>query len=449
LPSFAHSSFRTFVLEDLATMGITISYRGRLADLTRIEDFEDRLLDLALEMGGQAQIWRSFADQDPRRVVRGAILNLAPGLESTSLLVAPEGWLIGLTDIKNAELGKVTEPPWCFTKTQFGPIEGHVALVEMLAALGREFLTYLEVSDEGGYWVTRDLAELARRRTFLQGAIEGIAEGLERHGLSGEAAEDPEILLRRIERIAGQVSRILARPAEHPPVEFPEDETFGVAPDLDAAEKQWDEMIKHKRRQQEWMLRSIEERRSRGESDEGAFDHALNDLGLEMPGEETEADDEPWREDERESFLESLDEESTPAEVGDEKGDPFADEDERHPLMESALDLLMRLHTVFKGADPQYESALSTLYQGSGDAMGGLAQALAGREYDMEEYGLCVVQLKRALRGAAFARGAMFLLRPALPAEAWQELQDKIRELERGIFQELNRVREEYGAGEG
>jgi hypothetical protein len=80
--------------------------------------------------------------------------------------------------------------------------------------------------------------------------------------------------------------------------------------------------------------------------------------------------------------------------------------------------------------------------------MGGLAQALAGREYDMEEYGLCVVQLKRALRGAAFARGAMFLLRPALAAEVWQELQGKIRELERGIYQELNRVREQYGAGE-
>ncbi len=345
-------------------MGITIAYRGRLADLTRIEDFEDRLLDLALEVGGQAQIWRSFADKDPRRVVRGAILNLAPGLESTSLLVAPEGWLIGLTDIKEAELGRLAEAPWCLTKTQFGPIEGHVALVEMLAALGREFLTDLEVSDEGGYWETRDLAELARRRSFLQGAIEGIAEGLQHHGLTSEAAEDPEILLRRIARIAGQVSRILARPAEHPPVEFPEDDTFGGAPDLDAAEKQWDEMFKHKRRQQEWMQRSIEERRSRGESDEGAFDNALNDLGLEVPGEESESDDEPWQEDERELFAEALEEESAPAEVGDENADTFADEDERHPLMKSALDLLTRLHTVFKGVDPQFESAFSTLYQG-------------------------------------------------------------------------------------
>src|ERR1700741_3601044 len=98
-------------------MGITIAYRGRLADLTRIEDFEDRLLDLALEVGGQARLWRTQADSDPARVVRGIILNLAPGLESTSMLLSPEGWLVGLAQIEDAECGGLTEPPWCFTKT--------------------------------------------------------------------------------------------------------------------------------------------------------------------------------------------------------------------------------------------------------------------------------------------------------------------------------------------
>ncbi len=131
-------------------MGITIAYRGRLADLGRIEDFEDRLIDFALEMGGLAQIWRSWDDHNPERMVRGAILGLAPGQESTSLLLSPEGWLIGLTDIEDAEEGRLTEPPWCFVKTQFGPVEAHVALVEMLEALEREFLPDLEVHDEGG-----------------------------------------------------------------------------------------------------------------------------------------------------------------------------------------------------------------------------------------------------------------------------------------------------------
>jgi hypothetical protein len=43
-------------------MGITIAYRGRLADLARVEDFEDRLLDLALNVLGLAHLERYGCD---------------------------------------------------------------------------------------------------------------------------------------------------------------------------------------------------------------------------------------------------------------------------------------------------------------------------------------------------------------------------------------------------
>jgi hypothetical protein len=42
-------------LDESSPMGITIAYRGRLADLTRIEDFEDRLVDLVPAEGLAAQ----------------------------------------------------------------------------------------------------------------------------------------------------------------------------------------------------------------------------------------------------------------------------------------------------------------------------------------------------------------------------------------------------------
>ena len=60
-------------------MGVTISYRGRLAEPARIEDFEDRLIDFALEVGGLARIWRTWADDDPDRMVRGVILDWRRG----------------------------------------------------------------------------------------------------------------------------------------------------------------------------------------------------------------------------------------------------------------------------------------------------------------------------------------------------------------------------------
>ena len=116
-------------------MGVTVAYRGRIADLSRIEDFEDRSIDLSLSSSRArsylAQLIRHRSGPDhPRRHPRSRA-----GLEPTSLLLSPWGWLIGLTDIEDAEEGRLTEPPWCFTKTQFGPVEAHVALVELFTAL--------------------------------------------------------------------------------------------------------------------------------------------------------------------------------------------------------------------------------------------------------------------------------------------------------------------------
>ena len=109
---------------------------------------------------------------------------------------------------------------------------------------------------------------------------------------------------------------------------------------------------------------------------------------------------------------------------GEADDDPFAAEaNERHPLLQQAMDLLVRFDTLFRDDDPRFQRpALGTLYQGAGDAMGGLAQALSHRDHDALDYGLRIVQLKRALRGAAFARGALFPLRSTMSAEQFDEL---------------------------
>jgi hypothetical protein len=83
--------------------------------------------------------------------------------------------------------------------------------------------------------------------------------------------------------------------------------------------------------------------------------------------------------------------------------------------------------------------------------MGGLAQALSDYgddEDDLDLYGLRVVQFKRALRGAAFARGALFPLRPALTADQFDPLHGTLRQMEQDIFQELGRLRSDHRADE-
>ena len=81
-------------------MGITIHYHGTIDELSRIEELEDRVADLVFALGGRVTVWRSFADHDPQRVVRGVIVDIAPGHDTFSLLVSPEGHLVPLFQIE-------------------------------------------------------------------------------------------------------------------------------------------------------------------------------------------------------------------------------------------------------------------------------------------------------------------------------------------------------------
>jgi hypothetical protein len=92
------------------------------------------------------------------------VCDLAPGLETVSLALAPEGQLIGLVDLATIAETPLLDRPWLFVKTSIGSIESHVALVEILVELAARYLADFELIDEGGYWPDRDAVTLARRR---------------------------------------------------------------------------------------------------------------------------------------------------------------------------------------------------------------------------------------------------------------------------------------------
>ena len=187
-------------------MGITIHYRGTLDNVDCVEQMEDWSMDVAFALGGKATVWRSFGDHDPSRIVRGVMIEMTPGQDTLSLLVSPEGHLTPLFQIEEAEQTAFSEPPWCFVKTQFGSLTGHVAVVHLLDALKQRYANNLEVSDDGEYYETRDIGNLRHKRKFFNGAIRSMADGLREHGLSKEAMEDPDIVARRIERVAARMA---------------------------------------------------------------------------------------------------------------------------------------------------------------------------------------------------------------------------------------------------
>lgn len=427
-------------------MGITVHYRGTMPDLQRIEEFEDRVLDLVLEFDGIGRIWRSYADHDPSRVIRGMILDLSPGQETTSLLVAPEGWLVPLVAIEAAEKGEFTSPPYCSVKTQFGSIEGHVALIELLTYLKREFIPDLEVIDEGGYWEARDVRSLQQKFSEMRRIINTLGRALESFPLNAEAAEDPEILIARIERIASHVHTVLKRPPEHPPVDFNDS-------DLDwneVDEPGWDAFYKQQRRKQEGLHRAIEEQRKEGVDHNEAFENALRSEGIvDLPFEDDDANTDTgvgnW--DELEDVDDDIGESWKDGRLDDASSEEGTSVDAfpglRHPLQLLAADVSLRIFKLFEDTDKR-SSAIDTLMGSLGDIGGGLAQALGiDPPFEIHEPGLSIVQLKRALRGCAFAMGALYPLRAAdqLQPEVFEELMSTLQEIQGQILQELKRIR--------
>lgn len=402
-------------------MGVTIHYRGTIDDISQVETMEDRFLDLIFSLGGRATLWRSFADHDSSRVVRGLIVNLEPGQDTFSLLISPEGHLTPLFQINDAEKAPLDEPPSCFVKTQFGSLQGHVAVVHLLDALRQRFFSNLEVSDEGEYYQSRDVDQLAQKRQFLPSAVESMADGLREHGLSAEATEDPGILAVRIERIAALVHQKIHADRQRPSRDTEGEQ--GVNWNEPSLEEEADTMDRLRRQndlRSERMIRRIAEATASGLSAEAAFELAFTEEGLPIPAREV---DEPWDSAPSEPWTESL------------PSHPFADADEHslrsdHPAVTEAQAFLMQVMDLGHG-DANRSSFVSMLTRASLDMVGGLAQATHGESGDNIQRALAITQLKRALSGHAYARGAIFGLRSekAITGDQSNQLHEQLQSL--------------------
>jgi hypothetical protein len=339
------------------------------------------------------------------RVVRGLLVQLEPGQDSFSLLISPEGHLTPLFQIKEAEEAPFKEPPYCFVKTQFGSLQGHIAIVHLLDALRQRFFSNLQVSDEGGYYENRDANQLAHQRQLLQKAISSLAQGLRQTGLSSEAAEDPSILATRIERIATLVHQSIFADNPRDSDLNQGDSDTDDQPDSwseKSLEEEVEEMDRLRRRndlRSERMNRRIAEACAAGMSIEEALDLAMREEGLPIP----DRDEEEYRAD------------SDPTEYCDEYEDSSIDCEVYssrfgHPAVEQVKEFLGEILQFDEdGSGPS--SFISVLVRGSMEMLGGLAQATCDEDEDQFGRAWTISQLKRALSGHAYARGALFGLR--------------------------------------
>ncbi len=428
-------------------MGIAIHYRGSIDDLGGVEILEDRITDLVFALGGRATIWRSYADHDPSRIVRGLMIEMVPGQETFSLLISPEGHLTPLFQIEDAEKAPFDEPPYCFVKTQFGSTAGHIAIVHLLDALKQGYCSNLEVSDEGEYYEDRDVGKLTKKMRLLADATHSLADGLREYGLSEEAAEDPNIVASRIERIAKLVHQKMLGKAgtedQDPEAShFETKDTEWYEPSL---EEEVQAMDAHRRKNDlrgERMARRIAEATASGMSLEEAFELAMHEEGLGMPTDEERSaerengvfdaeveDNDPW--------LVSL-----PANPFDEGSE--IERREKHPAIVQATRFLYDVMEFEKDASPP-SPFISIACRGAMDMVGGIVQATDDAFDAPMDRALAITQLKRALTGHAFARGAIFGLRSAgaISDETSTQLHEQLAEILKTIHHLVERAWDE------
>jgi hypothetical protein len=340
------------------------------------------------------------------------------------LLVSPEGHLTPLLQIQEAEEIPFDEPPCCFVKTQFGSLQGHIAIVHLLDALQQRFFSNLQVSDEGGYYENRDVGYLAQKMQILRSAIQSMSEGVKHYGLSPEASEDPSILAKRIERIAALVQQSIfgekqgiSESKEDRQQDDDPDETYRE-PSLEEEVEAMDRLRRKNDLRSERMHRRITESYASGMSIEDAFAQAMREEGFSIPERDSddpdtpvafETDSEDWGETDSADSLEDDDESF----VDQERGIPGTD----HPAVEQVkqfLDQVMNLDPEDYGESTYF----SVLTRGGLEMLGGIVQATCD-EGDIEDgdgedhlaRAWAISQLKRALSGLAYARGAVFGLR--------------------------------------
>ena len=104
--------------------------------------------------------------------------------------------------------GHYWENKLLFTKTQFAPIEIHMAICDLLHLIQDDYFPSLQVSDEGEYFETRDAQQLAQKIGFLSGIMDRLEQKL-----SEEDSDDPAV--NAIRNAVDQVEQLEGKPKKN------------------------------------------------------------------------------------------------------------------------------------------------------------------------------------------------------------------------------------------
>lgn len=178
-------------------MGVTIHYKGKLDCVENIDSFCEEMEDIAKSMGWKHTIIDKF-DSNDKIPVKGIIIRAHEKSESLQLISDLHGNLRNVFAFEFA--GEDSDLTYLnFIKTQFAPVEIHIAVIKLLKYIQQKYISNLDVYDEGEYWQTGDEKILKRKIDFLNRIMDQFEDVL--NSVKFEENETAESVADKIEEI--------------------------------------------------------------------------------------------------------------------------------------------------------------------------------------------------------------------------------------------------------
>ncbi len=177
-------------------MGVSIHYRGKMADISTINVLCDEMALVADKMGWTCtrldNDWSKPADATIEVTEKGAQItghlplkgiafSIHPKCESLRFFFDAHGNLcdpVSLTLISEGALKP--EDVWITVKTQFAGPDTHIWIVGLLKYIHEHYLPELQVRDEGEYWETGSYETLRNKMNLINEKIDSICGELSR-----------------------------------------------------------------------------------------------------------------------------------------------------------------------------------------------------------------------------------------------------------------------------
>ena len=177
-------------------MGVSIHYRGRVADTQNIKTICDELASIADKMNWHYtrldEDWTQSADatievtEQGSQIkghlpLKGIVLTLNPKCETLGFLFDSNGNLcdpVSMVNIREETLEP--EDYWISVKTQYASPETHIWVIGLLKYLKKLYIPDLEGQDEGGYWETGNFKILKEKMDFVGEKIAAVSAELSR-----------------------------------------------------------------------------------------------------------------------------------------------------------------------------------------------------------------------------------------------------------------------------